>query len=404
SDKKPRSKAVMAGVVLLVLVAGGLGSLQLMPLGGYVPAVQEMLMQRLKQPVHIANMRYTVYPEQMLQLEKVSVGGGQQFKADTVSIPMMPWTLLLGEREFDTVVANAVTIEPAGLDLLPAMAGAVDGAPLQVRQLILKNVKIGGLAIDVPQFESTVTFGRNGAMQKMRLSDGKMTVNATPKDGGLALNIDAREWQLPVGPQLQFSDLAITAQVDRRQATVTAIEGRIGGGRVKGALKATWTGAIAVEGEFNLENGRLQELIPAYTRVFSANGALNANGSYALQGKTLKTLFDASAVEATFTISSGELNNIDVVRAIQAPSASGTRGGKTRFDTLSGALSVSDGRYNYKQLQLASGPLNASGTIAIGSDSTLSGRINAELGAKNLVVARGALTVAGTVRDPLLRP
>ncbi|RPJ47118.1 MAG: hypothetical protein EHM16_07125 [Betaproteobacteria bacterium] len=403
-ESNPRRKLAMAGVGLLLVVAGSLGTLQLMPLGGYVPAVQELMTQRLKQPVRISNMRYTVYPEQMLFLEKVSIGNAQQIKAEIVTIPMMPWSLLLGEREFDTVGANAVVIEHAGLDLLPALASAADRTALQVRQLTLKAVKISGLAIDTPQFESTLTFGRDGAVQKMRLSDGKMTVDATPKDGGLAVNINAREWQLPLGPGLQFSDLSATAQVDRRQATVTAIDGRLGGGRIKGTLKATWAGDIAVEGEFNLENGRLQELLSAYTREFSATGALNANGSYAMQGKTLKSLFDASSAEVAFKVGNGELNNVDVVRAIQAPSASGNRGGKTRFDALSGALSASNGRYHYKQLQLTSGPLNAGGNIVVGSDGTLSGRINAELGAKGLVVARGGLTVTGAVRDPVLRP
>jgi hypothetical protein len=340
----------------------------------------------------------------MLQLEKVSVGSGQQIKADTVSIPLMPWDLLLGAREFDTITAHAVTIDHAGLNLLAAMSGPAEGAALQVRQLRMTGVKVSGLPIDIPQFDSTLTFGRDGAVQKIRMSDSKMTVNAAPKDGGLALSIEARDWLTPVGPALQFSDLSVTAQVDRRQATVTAFEGRVGGGRIKGALKAVWPGAITVEGEFNLENGRLQELMPAYTRDFSANGLLNANGSFALRGNTLKTLFDTSATEASFTISTGELNNVDVVRAIQAPAAGGTRGGKTRFDTLGGALSVSDGRYIYKQLQLTSGPLNASGNLAVGSDGALSGRINAELGARNLVVARGSLAVTGAVRDPLLRP
>jgi hypothetical protein len=55
-------------------------------------------------------------------------------------------------------------------------------------------------------------------------------------------------------------------------------------------------------------------------------------------------------------------------------------------------------------LQLASGPLNASGVINIGADGTLAGRINAELGSKGLIVARGGLNVSGALRDPLLRP
>ena len=115
-------------------------------------------------------------------------------------------------------------------------------------------------------------------------------------------------------------------------------------------------------------------------------------------------MFDKARAEATFLVNIGELNNIDIVRAIQSPSTSGTRGGKTKFDTLSGTLSYGDGRYVYKQVQLASGPLNANANFTISSDSALSGRVSASLGSRGLVVARGTLSILGEVRSPLMRP
>jgi hypothetical protein len=349
-------------------------------------------------------MRYTVYPEQMLRLEKVSIGSVQQIKADVVTIPMMPWTLLAGATEFDSIVVNTVVMESGGLELLPAMAQAGGDGPLKLNELRLTGVKVTGLSFDVPMFDAAITFGRDGKMQKMRLNDSKITINAAPKDDGLALNIEARQWQPPFGPVLQFTDLSINALVTRQLATLSSIEGRLGGGRLKGAAKASWTSDIRVEGEFNLENGRLQELLPAYTRDFSATGSLTTNGSYILQGKSLKSLFDTAEAEARFSIDIGELNNVDLVRAIQSPIAGGTRGGRTKFDTLAGSVSISSGRYNYRQLQLNSGPLNASGALNIGADGALAGRVSAELGSKGLVVARGNLNIAGAVRDPLLRP
>ena len=107
-------------------------------------------------------------------------------------------------------------------------------------------------------------------------------------------------------------------------------------------------------------------------------------------------------LEGTFAIAGGELNNVDVVRALQSNRAAGQRGGRTRFDNLAGAVQVSGASYSYRQLQLSSGPMSASGNVDV-SDGNLSGRINAELGTKGIVVARGALTPGGTLRDPVLR-
>jgi hypothetical protein len=404
TDTKNKNKGGLAAAILFVLLACGLGVLQLMPMVGYIPVVQQLMSQRLNQPVHISNMRYTVYPKQVLQLEKVSIGGLQQIKADMVTIPMMPWTLLSGGTEFDSITANAVVLEPSAIDLLPAMTKAGGGNTVKLRELRITGVKVGGAAFDVPMFDAQISFAADGAVQKFRLNDGKITVNATPKDGGLALSIEAREWQPPFGPALQFTDLAISAQLSRQQATLSSIEGRLGGGRLKGAAKATWGNDIRVEGEFNLENGKLQQLLTAYTRDFSATGNLTTNGSYTLQGKSLKTLFETSAAEASFTVETGELINVDVVRAIQSPATGGTRGGKTKFDSLTGSVSINSGRYTYKHLQMTSGPLNANGSINVGGDGSIAGRLNAELGSKGLVVARGSLGITGSIRDPLLRP
>jgi hypothetical protein len=114
-------------------------------------------------------------------------------------------------------------------------------------------------------------------------------------------------------------------------------------------------------------------------------------------------LFDAAQLEGSFTIAGGEFNNVDVTRALQAAKAAGMRGGKTRFENLAGTVQVSGNHYSYRQLQLSSGAMSASGNVDV-TDGNLSGRINAEIGSKGVVVARGGLSPSGTLRDPVLRP
>ena len=95
----------------------------------------------------------------------------------------------------------------------------------------------------------------------------------------------------------------------------------------------------------------------------------------------------------------------DIVRAIQSPSRDGVRGGKTRFETLTGTLQLTpDKVYSYRRLQLGSGPMNAAGNVDVAANGDLSGRVSAELGSKTVVVARGNLAVTGNLKTPLLRP
>jgi hypothetical protein len=59
--------------------------------------------------------------------------------------------------------------------------------------------------------------------------------------------------------------------------------------------------------------------------------------------------------------------------------------------------------YSYRQLQLSSGPMNASGSVDIAPDGGLSGRISTQLGSKTVIVARGNLVVSGNLKTPMLK-
>jgi hypothetical protein len=47
--------------------------------------------------------------------------------------------------------------------------------------------------------------------------------------------------------------------------------------------------------------------------------------------------------------------------------------------------------------------MRASGSVDIGPNGELSGRISAELGSKSVIVARGNLAVTGNLKTPVLK-
>ena len=123
-----------------------------------------------------------------------------------------------------------------------------------------------------------------------------------------------------------------------------------------------------------------------------------------MQGDSVAALRASARTEATFNIEKGTLGNVDLVRAIQSPSRDGVRGGKTLFTVLTGSVRAADKQYSYRQLNLNSGQMNATGNIDVAPDGELSGRISAEIGSKSFIGARGTLNVAGNMKTPVLRP
>ena len=395
-----RTIGISAGVLLAVAI----GLLHVVPLNNYIGGAQQIMAQRLGVPVTITNLRYALLPFPQLTLERVGIGKLQEIKIESIVVSAWPMTLFGDTLEFDNVEINSLNTDQEALSLIPGWTQPQAGAqPLSVRRVQLKSVKLAVKDLNIPLFNGDITLNREGALQRAVLSDGKVSIELAPRDKALRVGLEAHNWRLPIGPAVEFDDLAMEAVMDSQQASITAIDGKIGRAMVKGSARASWGSGIRIEGDFTVTNGELAQLLSGFTRDFTATGTLHANVSYALQGTTLQNLFAEPRVEATFNIEKGAINNVDIVRAIQVPSRDGVRGGKTGFNTLAGSMRLANQSYSYRQLQLSSGPMNASGSVDIAPNGDLSGRISTQLGSRTVVVARGNLVVTGNLKTPVLK-
>jgi hypothetical protein len=158
-----------------------------------------------------------------------------------------------------------------------------------------------------------------------------------------------------------------------------------------------------MNGQFKIEQARIQDLAGGFMKSVGARGILNTTGRFTMQAPEWGQLPNNPQVEAQFSISRGELTNVDLLRALQSRSGASIRGGRTSFEKLNGVMRASEGHYSYRELQLVSGPLHATGLIDVAANGELSGRISTELGSKGNVVARSALVLTGTVQDPQVK-
>ncbi|MDH5535186.1 MAG: AsmA family protein, partial [Betaproteobacteria bacterium] len=404
TEKKTDWKKIsgIGAIVLLVLLVG---LIHLVPLTPYAEGVAKLVSQRLQQPVAIGSMRYALIPYPQLTLERVAIGKAEEIKIERIEIGASPLIFFGEQKDIDSIEAILVSVESDALAHVPGWLRPQSGPqPLRIGRVRMKSVRLALHAAELPAFDVDVTLGRNGAMQRASLTDGRARVSLIPKETSLQLNLEARDWLPPLGPPVTFDDLTLTAVITGETATISAIEAKIGSGVVKGEASAAWDNGARAQGELSIANGELRRLMPEFTRDFSAAGSVGASITFELEGRTLPALFDKPRVNATFNVSSGVLSNVDLVRAMQSPTREGTRGGRTPFDVLTGTLQLSDNHYAYRQLRLASGPMNATGSVDVAPNGKLSGRINAVLGSGSVVVARGTVGVSGFVKLPVLGP
>ena len=401
---KPTNWKRTIGISAGVLLAVAIGLLHVVPLNNFIGGAQRVMAQRLGVPVTIANLRYALFPLPELTLERVAIGKLQEIKIDNIVVSAWPTILLDNTYEFSSVEVNSLTTDQESLALVPGWVRPQGGArQLNARQIRLNRVRLAAKNLDLPAFNADVTLGADGALQRAVLSDGKARAEITLRDNAVRVALDGRNWRAPVGPPVEFDDIVMEAVVEPQQARITAFTGKVGRATIKGNARASWESGIRLEGDFSVANGDLAQLMANFTNDFTASGTLTANVSYATQGATLQKLFDDPRVEASFNIEKGSINNVDIIRAMRSPSRDGVRGGKTGFNALAGSMQLANKQYAFRQLQLSSGPMNASGAVDVAPNGDLSGRITAQLGSKSVIVARGNLLVTGSLKTPVLK-
>ena len=108
-------------------------------------------------------------------------------------------------------------------------------------------------------------------------------------------------------------------------------------------------------------------------------------------------------MDGTFAIRKGDLDGVDLVRALQIGGRQNVQGGATRFEEITGTLSLSADRYQYRSLKLGSGLLSATGGFDVTPNNDISGKVFVELKSQAAQI-RGNFAVSGSLKAIVLKP
>ena len=400
SERKRRTTGRAAALVLVGAPLLAIAWLQFVPLNGYIPEAQEALSARLNQPTTVSTVRYVLLPTPRIVLEGVRIGSAQAVHVERVEARSWPVAFVAGPLEFSTVEASGVTIDPGMLATIPAWTGGRSASAVHVSRLKLSGVKLGGPDAKMEGMTGEIVFAANGTVSHATLANEKVTLEVSPLQSGVLVALSARDWRVPFGPAVTFSYLTLEGIADKQRFATTQLSGRIGGGAVTGTLAARWEGPTIVGGELKIAGARIDEAVQQLAPHSRVKGVLTSNLRYAMQADSASGLMEKAMVEGTFLLARGELGGIDLARAVQLPGT--PTGGRTVFEELKGSVQLTGDRYSFRNLQLQSGPLEATGAVDIAPGGQLSGRIDAQMTARSTVVGRSSFTVRGTVKEPQL--
>jgi len=400
-----RLKPVVIGIAVLIAIV--IGAVQLVPMNSYAPSIEKLASAHLKEPVSIGSMHVSILGGFAINLQDIRIGTTQDVKIDKVSLSPEFGSMFADVKIIRNVQVESATVAEEVLPRLPKwLEAAVADQNLQISRIVIKSIKLESRTVKIPPFDADLQLSPEGTIQKAVLSstDGKLNVELVPHDNQIDIALSAAKgWVPPFGPQIEFTDLTVNAVASHNQIKVEKFESLLYGGAAKGSALIVWGGPWSVEGEVVTERIALRDLMALFTRGAKSTGQLESKLRYSMSSQGLATLFDSPKVDGSFDVKKGDVDGVDLVRALQSGGRGITQGGATRFEEISGTLALANGRYQYRNMRLSSGLLSANGAFDVSANKDVSGRISIELRSQAAQI-RGNYVLDGDLTAIVLKP
>ena len=343
----------------------GLLALFFFPYGSLRPAIEAATSQYLRMPVRVGAVDLKLLPKPALVLSEIKLGEHGDSSIQSLSLP--PLSLIgFGVPEIQHVDISDASISVDKLLELPFFSGATETRQvIHIHRIDIERltVKAVGLALELG---GRVLLDNSGGTEKIELqnADRSLRISGVPASSGLLLNIDGYGWKPFANLSLTFDSLQAKGLLQRGKLVIQSFDTALLGGVVKGSWMLDWTAGLAMAGEASLARLNSGLVSAAFVPKLRIEGDLA--GELRLRGSGL----DSSALwrnvdaELDIVMNNGVLYGVDLGEAVRRGAGSVVRGGSTKFDRLTGILSVKSGQVDARAVRLDAGIMVANGQLS----------------------------------------
>jgi len=393
---------------LLIAVALAVGTAiavpYLVPVARFIPEIAQRASTSLGQRVRITDLKVHLLPTPRLVAAGVRIGTKDEVAIGELEIVPGLLSFLSGPREIRLLRAEKVELKEAALSITDRMPKG--GDPVDVRRLILRDIRLQHATLKLPPFNVDVQLGRGLEVEMARIgtSDGTLTLLVDPDGAGRAVvKLDARPWRLPFpAASLVFDSLKANGILAGKRLELSKIEGRQYGGTLTASARLDWTKSWQLSGTAILAGVDLAAAQTALHVEPRLSGQLSANAKFAATAKSPDQLAGVLAVDGPFNVLDATYRGVDLAKVGDLTGDKGA-GGSTRFDDLRGVLLLRGKRIRINNLCAKSSALRAAGFVEVAPGQALTGRLDVSV-AKTGGFVGVPVALSGTRQNPVFRP
>lgn len=399
-----------AGLLLgsLLLGAGLFLVALFFPYTHYLPAVEAMLAQSTGQAARVDDMRVRFYPKPGLLLGDVRLGEGvDKDPIHITEIRLRPAlaTLLSPKMLFSEVELSGVRLSAEAITSLSRMLATASREPASagVLQVTVSKAEVYFAGLAVSEMSGDFELSTDKLLHAVALHsrDHSLQITLKPTDRGATLHVEGLAWRpAPASPYL-FDSVNLKGEIDGQDLAVSSLELRIFDGLVRGSAILRAPQARSMAGEISFERINARKLGDALGVANQIEGETRGRLKFSATSETWAGVFSDLRASGDFTMHRGRLTGIDLAEAMRRVSTTPlTLGGWTRFEELSGTVTLTPGTSSFSRLVMDAGLMQSSGQIEVGRDLQVRGAMNVVLGGSADRTARRIL-ISGSLKNPL---
>lgn len=393
----------------LLLVAAMLALVVLFfPYARYLPEVEEALAQSTGRSAKVGAMSVSVYPKPGLLLDNVRFG--DQADSDAILIPALRLQPVIGtllsprivfrEAELRSISLSARTVATLSRILQSAARQSATAGVLQV-SVVKAELSFAGLRIGEMNGDFELSGERLLEAISLRSADGKLSAQLRPTASGVGVQLEGLGWRPAQDSPYVFDSLELKGEISGPDFVINSVESRVFDGLVRGTAVLRGSGHPAMAGEISFERINVAKLGEAWGVGRQFEGEAVGKLKFSASSDSWSAMLPALQATGGFTIHRGSLGGIDLPEAVRRVSATPlTLGGRTRFEELSGAISVTPGASRFSRLVLNAGLMQSSGQIEVSHDRQLRGRMDVQMRGRADHTAM-PIVISGPLKSPL---
>jgi hypothetical protein len=390
------------GLFLLVLLVGALFIVPIvMPMRDYMPKAEQLLSEKLHQPVHIGKLSGRILPMPRLELGEIYIGDAKQFQADDAQINFALTGLFTEVKPVSSLEFQGVKVRGAWVrnvsEWLQQMANE---EKYPVSRMVISQGKLDADVFELTGIEGELDFDPAGKFTQtnLRADSGKyaLGLQVTPEDK-LQASITVRGSALPLLPNWMFDDLTAKGELSKDELAISDFDARIFGGTLQGSATINWRSGWRAQGALTAKTITMQN----FNKLLEGN--IEGSARFKMTSLDLGGLPDSVSLEGSFTSSDGTIGGLEIVETARNRSKENLPGGRTHYDGLAGVVSYASGVYHFKQTKVSGSALTATATFDVdAAKQQLSGKMKVNL---SLPDTGGTvdLQIGGVADSPTLR-